>query len=78
MRKFSIQKPNVRGIEMHKVSLELSQTEFNVLQIAIDHMIEHCGDSAVTSDAEESETWLERLRAAENLKSKIGGEGETA
>ena len=75
MRKFSIQRPNVRGIEMRKVSLELSETEFNVLQIAIDHMIEHCGDSAVTSDAEQNETWLMRLHAAENLKNKIGGEG---
>ena len=75
MRKFSIQRPNVRGIEMRKVSLELSETEFNVLQISIDHMIEHCGDSAVTSDAEQSETWLMRLHAAENLKNKIGGEG---
>tara|TARA_R100000664_G_scaffold3850_1_gene8253 strand:+ start:1565 stop:1792 length:228 start_codon:yes stop_codon:yes gene_type:complete len=75
MRKFSIHTPNVREIEMRKVSLELSETEFNVLQVAIDDMIEHCGDSAWTSDAEESETWLVRLYAAENLKNKIGGEG---
>jgi len=64
------------AIKLHKVSLELSETEFNVLQIAIDDLIAHCGDSAFTSDAEESETWLVRLHAAENLRGKIGEKGE--
>ena len=73
MRKFSIQKPNVRGIEMRKVNLELSETEFNVLQIAIDHMIEHCIDAGENSDDnEEIEIWVERTNAAENLRNKIG------
>jgi len=50
---------------MTKITLNISDLELNVLQIAILHMIELCSDE---TEQEQDEVWAERLTAAENLR----------
>ena len=52
--------------------LELSDLEINVLQVAIDHMVEHLEEAISGDDA----TWITReLEAAKRLK-KLFSQGE--
>lgn len=49
----------------NEITLNISDLELNVLQIAILHMIELCTDE---TEQEQDEVWAERLTAAENLR----------
>ena len=56
---------------MAKITLNVSDVELNVLQVAILHMIELCSDE---TEQEQDEVWAERLTAAENLQRKLNNQ----
>ena len=62
-----IEKENMpkRMCNKTEITLNVSDLELNVLQIAILHMIELCSDE---TEQEQDEVWAERLTAAENLR----------
>lgn len=51
-----------------EITLNVSDLELNVLQVAIDHMIDHCSDVIGLESDEENELWVVRMHAAENLR----------
>ena len=56
---------------MAKITLNVSDVELNVLQVAILHMIELCSDE---TEQEQDKVWAERLTAAENLQRKLNNQ----
>lgn len=66
--------PLGKKVMAHKrteITLNVSDVELNVLQIAILHMIELCSDE---TEQEQDEVWVERLTAAENLQRKLNNQ----
>ena len=57
-----------------KITLNVSDVELNVLQVAIDHMIDHCSDAIGLESDEENELWVERLNAAKNLRLSLNAQ----
>lgn len=57
-----------------EITLNVSDVELNVLQVAIDHMIELCTDEPEPETDEGYGVWVERLTAAENLQRKLNNQ----
>lgn len=52
--------------------MELSIVEKNVLAVALDHMYEHIDElNSMCMKGINDEVWVERLKAVENLQSKL-------
>lgn len=52
--------------------MELSRVEKNVLAVALDHMYEHVSElNSMCIKGINDEVWVERLKAIENLQSKL-------
>ena len=58
-----------------KKILELSDLEINVLQVSIDHMVEHLEDLCADDEDANRRYYITRLEAAKRLK-KLFSQGE--